>query len=636
MKKIGMIFIIFLLGISLASASFFGESWGFLITGNVVAEGNAGILEGEEVSGSGEGSAPASDGGSSTPAPETSPAPSGSGDSGQSMPVEGEQKPQGDQNYQQYQGEQRLGSEPRNEKCFVGDQEVPCQQNQGPDNYQQFKGEQRAPEDSQTIEGQEINMKSGDYKQQVYGENWCKNGQCCPDSICDDFEQKTGGCSMDCGRKGSQQTNQYQESTPIQNYVSQECLTDDTLNILQEKCETNGGTWEIIDVNGCSKPNCKLQQMKGNFISGGGYDQNSMQTSKLQCEQMDLVADVESGINGPQIQCVKEGEERFGVITREIDAVEALEFVFKLEEIKLKLNTDGDLYKRVERLQKYYENQGDTESAQRYSNALTKMEEARLAIDSLREQMKNSIESEGKLTVENLYMFKEMTQEIVEGNLMKIAYAMIGVNVDLVSESELLESKDCENDDECFEERFKQCVIGTTFEPSEEQGEIRLEIAGSDSGACTVILKIENSGDVNCVFNEAQYKYMPLSREAFLSVCGEELKSKITMPIEEFEDESEFEGEYDGGKDQFCQINEGCNCNEICEENIGEDANCDDCLRFGTCGDGLCEPKVNENLENCPEDCTSNIIEENSIDLVEEEILSETTEPVMSEELITQ
>ena len=50
---------------SLASAGFWGDGWGFLITGNVVAEENAGILEGEESSGGGESAPAPSDSGSS-------------------------------------------------------------------------------------------------------------------------------------------------------------------------------------------------------------------------------------------------------------------------------------------------------------------------------------------------------------------------------------------------------------------------------------------------------------------------------------------------------------------------------------------------------------------------------------------
>src|SRR3989338_6909371 len=49
MKKLGVLFIIIFLSMSLASAGFWGDGFGFLITGNVVAEENAGILEGEEV-----------------------------------------------------------------------------------------------------------------------------------------------------------------------------------------------------------------------------------------------------------------------------------------------------------------------------------------------------------------------------------------------------------------------------------------------------------------------------------------------------------------------------------------------------------------------------------------------------------
>src|SRR3989338_2329704 len=99
MKKLGVLFIILFLSMSLASAGFWGYGFGFLITGNVVAEENV------------------------------------------------------QQQYEERKQEFYQGNQPQ-----VG---------------------------------------SGDYNQQLYGEDWCANGMCCPDGICDDFEKSTTGCPID-------------------------------------------------------------------------------------------------------------------------------------------------------------------------------------------------------------------------------------------------------------------------------------------------------------------------------------------------------------------------------------------------------------------------------------------------------
>src|SRR3989338_7042082 len=155
MKKLGVLFIILFLSMSLASAGFWGYGFGFLITGNVVAEENAGILEGEEI------------------------------------PIE-EQQP--------------TEEIPMEEQPI---EEIPTEEQQPTEENVQQQYEERKQE---FYQGNQPQVGSGDYNQQLYGEDWCANGMCCPDGICDDFEKSTTGCPIDCQAELAQKFNNYMPS----------------------------------------------------------------------------------------------------------------------------------------------------------------------------------------------------------------------------------------------------------------------------------------------------------------------------------------------------------------------------------------------------------------------------------------
>jgi exonuclease VII small subunit len=389
-------------------------------------------------------------------------------------------------------------------------------------------------------------------------------------------------------------------------------MDGNTLKIAQEKCSSAGGQVEIEDVNGCQKLNCKITGSYGGGIGQMGMDQNGMGDARQKCESMGLTADVIQGLDGYRIECVEKGYQQVGYVDKEIDATEALEFVFKLEEIKMKLDEDGELYNRVDNLYKYCKEKGE-EDCSNYENAMAKMSEAREAIGSLREQMKTSIEQNGKLTVDNLYMFKSMTRSIIEQNLMTIAYALLGVDMSAM-ETEPIEIGDCGSEAACFEEKFRSCAVGSSVSPGEG---VTLTIKNLDeNGNCQIDIETD-AGTATCNFKEAEYKYMPLSKEAFnFETCGEELEAILPKETQKYNP-----GEI-GGKETYCKVTETCDCDEVCEENDGEDQYCDDCMRFGMCGDGLCEPKVGEDSSNCPADCIGPS-EEVVLEPVEEETPTE-------------
>jgi len=258
------------------------------------------------------------------------------------------------------------------EGCWVGDEQVPCpgedqQQynNQPQNNYQPqpYQGQQgyRAPEQNQykqttcgdgVCEGDEkygcqddcgftsenpMNQFNGDYQKELYGEGWCAGGQCCPDGICDDFEQNMGACSIDCSGTSSGGSGQYGQQY-------------------------------------------------------GAPEQNTY------------------------------------VMKEEIDATEALTLVLKLEEIRMRLGADGGLYEQIKSLNEYCESKG-TEDCSRYENALSMMTETSVSLETLMSDLKSSIEANGKLTQEDLMKLKNNINNIVDNGLLKITYALIGVDI---------------------------------------------------------------------------------------------------------------------------------------------------------------------------------------------------------------
>ena len=352
-KNLAITFVLVLMCSSLASAGFFSDSLRFIYTGNLITGdtvAEAGIQEGEE--------------GISEPAPE--PEPEQVTEEPSSEPVT--EEPSSEQTYQEptYQDQPKEG-------CWVGDEQVPCpgedqqQYNNQPqyNDYQSqpYQGQQRyrAPEQNQyqqtvcgdgICEGDEkygcqddcgftsenpMKQFNGDYQKELYGEEWCAGGQCCPDGICDDFEQKMGACSIDCSGTSSGGNGQYGQQY-------------------------------------------------------GAPEQNTY------------------------------------VMKEEIDATEALTLVLKLEEIRMKLGTDGGLYEQIQNLNEYCESKG-TEDCSRYENALAMMTETSVSLETLMSDLKSSIEANGKLTQGDLMKLKNNIHNIVDNGLLKITYALIGVDI---------------------------------------------------------------------------------------------------------------------------------------------------------------------------------------------------------------
>src|SRR3989338_2434236 len=126
MKKLGVLFIILFLSMSLASAGFWGDGFGFLITGNVVAEENAGILEGEEI------------------------------------PIE--EQPIEEIPIEEQQPTEEIPTEEQQPT-----EEIPMEEQQPTEENVQQQYEERKQE---FYQGNQPQVGSGDYNQKLYGEDW--------------------------------------------------------------------------------------------------------------------------------------------------------------------------------------------------------------------------------------------------------------------------------------------------------------------------------------------------------------------------------------------------------------------------------------------------------------------------------
>ncbi|MBT7281522.1 hypothetical protein HN840_04295, partial [archaeon] len=169
-----------------------------------------------------------------------------------------------------------------------------------------------------------------------YGEGWCKDGQCCPDNICDEFEQRTNGCPYDCGQE------EYGDD------YGSVCLDESSLETKKDECFANGGDPRTDQAGDCYYVKCSFGGPGGNGGPGHGYAYgDDIRGQKDQCASMGLEADVRPGMNGPVVECVPYGQARNGMIDQEIDAAEALKLVLKLEEISIKISEDGPLYTKI-------------------------------------------------------------------------------------------------------------------------------------------------------------------------------------------------------------------------------------------------------------------------------------------------
>ena len=325
-----------------------------------------------------------------------------------------------------------------------------------------------------------------------YGGEFCANGECCPDGICDAFEQSTNGCPIDCGGDDYSHGGEF-------------CAEEWMLEEKKAECHSQGGQFEVSGGEDCRQPFCKF--------SGGGFGGPDQFYPHIEgCESMGLDADVRPGFG---VECVPKGSGHIGYVEREIDAVDALEFIIKIDAARLKID---EMRNKISGLADYYEDAGDDETATNYRNSLGLLEDASAGLDKIKEEMKNKAESAGGFKPGDILIFRGMLQEIVDGTLTQVVYAMLGAEVNLGDLD--VQGEDCGNDDYCFEEMWRACAAGTTFDP--EEG-ITVSLHGADSeGVCEASVNVDDES-ISCEFDAATWKFGFPSKEMFMVSCDDRL-----------------------------------------------------------------------------------------------------------------
>lgn len=522
MKQLFVLFTLFLLGMSFASAGFWGESWNFLITGNVIRE-SAGISD--------EGGAPPSDQGSA-PAPEPAPSDSGSGSS---------PSPEQSQDFsQQYSEKQRQ---------------------EGPSQYQ-------APSFDQEQQYQDYQKDSP----QEYQGTYCGDGNC----DLQDGEQYSW-CPQDCDESQIQDSYRGQSKGEDRSYYGapgdekghseRSCPDATALEEMSAKCEEHGGsvTERTDPYSGCTISECFFQgqgysgkgmgeerQAEGIFGEQGCQSEEEAAEQSLICEEFgsESIAVPSPPGCAPRIVCAQEGQgygsghlsyneyqqgqERFE--SGELGSAQVLEAILKMDSIKIQLDGVQD---KMEGIAAYYESQGDTESAENYREGAAILDQVAAKIDEQKTVLKEAIES-GTLDYETIYQIRSDLKYSVDELLNQVISALLGVTYMGIAEEEL-EASDCGSNSLCFEDYFRNCVAGASFSPepsvsvsidgTTENDECVLQMSGAlGSGICTV----------------PNYRYATLSKESVIPYCefsGDFEKYEEDEDTEEEEEESEEETE---------------------------------------------------------------------------------------------
>ncbi|MFH1972858.1 MAG: hypothetical protein ABIJ18_05260 [archaeon] len=351
-------------------------------------------------------------------------------------------------------------------------------------------------------DGEKCVLIPGYYPKQEEG--WCKDGQCCPDGFCDDFEKRTNGCPIDCGGVVG-------GGGP---YGA--CVDDEKVEELKKKCHDHGGMFDVQTNKDCTQTRCDF----GDAVKdGGGFinrNCDGIESEVIRCEEVGMEANVHQSC---AVECVPYGTKNVGFVEKEIPAAEALQVILKVDKVKIKLK---DMQKKIEELAKYYEKEGDVETADQYNNAAESVVEVQNALDNLKDSMKTKIEEKGSLQIEDIYEFKGMLRKIVDDSLTQIVYSMLGVDTSLLQE-ETVEAESCGENEFCFEDVWSACAVGSSFNP--ESG-ITIRIVDKENGLCKVDVELLE-GTAHCSFEEHIHKYTVPSKELFDDYCGEEFKAMI-------------------------------------------------------------------------------------------------------------
>ncbi len=515
--------------------------------------------------------------------------------------VEEEYYDDSEDNYveEEYYGNQK---DDKDCECWKGDQCVPCPKDDNYDNKRKDdKKPKNAPKDRMMAPGFDEKKEEffpGDEMKEKYGESWCAGGQCCPDNICDDFEQKTHGCPMDCGWEDG---GQY------------ECIDHETLEIKKQDCLNQGGNFEVHGSDECPEPFCQFSG--GGFFGGGDCDNIEPEIQK--CESMGMYADVKSSC---MVECKSMGSKGVGQIKEEIPEAKALQIVLKLDSVIIKFTK---LETNLNKLADFYEAE-DPEMAENYREAANHLGEVQGVLSGIKDDMATLLEEKGKLEQRDLYNFKNKFRKIVDDTLTKTLYLMLGVEPSESLEEEDHSMTDCKTDALCFMNNFEQCAVSTTYNP-EEGMFVEIMNMDEDSNQDCHINVNKDGKDHFCNFPIEVWKYDSPSPELFEMYCEqfEEVMGDSGMTCCQPESVSGY----------ACMIDKGASCANGFKQLEGEWLDPGDmynCVghKVGETG-RVCETVVGEEIYVI-EEPVEEVIEE-SVEEIVEDIVEEGTEESVEE-----
>jgi hypothetical protein len=363
-----------------------------------------------------------------------------------------------------------------------------------------------------------------------------------PDESCftfceNDFDQCTGGDGREFRdqNRGSPKFGAPDQGNQGSEINSPACPTENQMSEIKEECSASGGNPFIRNdhYRGCAFVECSFGGGRGGFFGGESGCQTEEEANKIvaACESFGQQAWTVPGGPGcePRIVCKPpENARGYGMgheeYTRakdnfeELDATKLLLLVTKFDSLKIQLI---GLQERMLEISRFYSDRDDAETSTNYANAASKLQ---AVIDKIDEQKGLIAEAAASGTVDfdTIVRMKSELRYSIDELMTKVVGAVLGVEVaePVLTEEDLT----CGQDDYCFEELFRDCTVGASFEP--EPG-VFVSLSGVDeNGDCVMNVESEY-GSGSCYVPD--YQYAILEKESIEPYCDESLQEMFAM-----------------------------------------------------------------------------------------------------------
>ena len=188
--------------------------------------------------------------------------------------------------------------------------------------------------------------------------------------------------------------------------------------------------------------------------------------------------------------CLRPGDDRdarVDPIERVPDSAELLEIAFKLEELRIKLDT---LAEQSDQVANYYQSINSPD-AERWKRVADMFESAVSEVDKIKNDLRDKLDT---ATVDDLLEVRRSVRYISDVLLKDIAYVMLSTSEDV---AKINEKKDCDKDEGCFERAFRRCQP-VIFYPEGTAGP-RVELTGLEGDTCILVASMQEPAvDMTC------------------------------------------------------------------------------------------------------------------------------------------